>query len=973
MLRFLISFAIIPFSFSQNLPALRWVQQVDNSGADTFAGLGTDAQGNIYVAGSTLSPNFQVKSPIQTNLGSAGVYRIDGPGSAYTRIGLNSVMQTLTADPKNPNVIYGAAVGTGQPAIKSVDGGNTWTALSIPTTDVVQFTVDPSNSQNVYAAAFDIGFLKSTDGGATWNLVNNGITACTHCAIQAGQLGARNIWIDPNNPNVVFGFYGFTLARSTDGAASWQTVGPTDTNYNLYFDTHHPGVLYLFTPRFGSLKSTDDGQTFQGVSIPVNAIFADPNQAGRLVGSALTGIFESTDDGATWTLAISISGMAIVAADWANGYLYAATVPPTSNPSGILQISSDLKTKTLVGPPGITAQGLIVDNGHVYVPNSGGHNAFVAKLDASGNVIYSTYFGGSGDDTANAMTVDAAGNVYVTGTTSSLDFPVTKGAYSTSAPTSSRSVFLFKLNPDGTVGYSTYFPTTGNTGPAAVAVDAAGSVYVGGYTNGGIPTTPGAYKTICGCTVVSTGFLVFFESDAFLTKFDPTGSSLVYSTYLGVPEAAGRALALGADGSAYLASGMSYATTVYHMNATGSSLLATATPFIDVQSMAVAADGGLYMAGSSFGTQFHPTAGAFQTTGPPPALPYQSSVSAVLMKMDAQLQNVLAATYFGGPYGPAVGAMAIDAAGNVCIAGGSPPRGLPTRTLLFEAFSPSAGFLSEFSSDLSTLLFSTYLGDAEAFSIKGVALGSSGSVVVGGSTLGQMAMSIYVNSLLPAAPPALRVDAIQNAASLVDGPLSPGETIVVRGAGFGSDAQLIIGGAVVPALSMTATQITAVVPSNLPSAVAVQVQSGGSASNLVVIPVATASPGLFSADGSGMGQGYILNQDGTLNSTANPAKIGDRITIFATGIGPVSLTDCCAVTSNPVNVFVEGFYCNGVAAVMGPVAGFSGSVYQLTVIVPNPVTINPDLKNFVFPPQVGVVLQVAGGFSQNALSISIAP
>jgi hypothetical protein len=72
-----------------------------------------------------------------------------------------------------------------------------------------------------------------------------------------------------------------------------------------------------------------------------------------------------------------------------------------------------------------------------------------------------------------------------------------------------------------------------------------------------------------------------------------------------------------------------------------------------------------------------------------------------------------------------------------------------------------------------------------------------------------------------------------------------------------------------------------------------------------------------------------------------------------------------------VNVFIEGFYCNGVAAVAGPVEGFPGSVYQLTVIVPNPVTINPDLKNFVFPPQVGVVLQTAGAFSQNALAISI--
>ncbi len=60
---------------------------------------------------------------------------------------------------------------------------------------------------------------------------------------------------------------------------------------------------------------------------------------------------------------------------------------------------------------------------------AGAANCFVTKLDASGNVLYSTYFGGSGQDAATAMTVDAAGDVYVTGTTTSADFPTTKGAY----------------------------------------------------------------------------------------------------------------------------------------------------------------------------------------------------------------------------------------------------------------------------------------------------------------------------------------------------------------------------------------------------------------------------------------------------------------------------------------------------------------------------------------------------------------
>jgi uncharacterized protein (TIGR03437 family) len=340
--------------------------------------------------------------------------------------------------------------------------------------------------------------------------------------------------------------------------------------------------------------------------------------------------------------------------------------------------------------------------------------------------------------------------------------------------------------------------------------------------------------------------------------------------------------------------------------------------------------------------------------------------------MDAQLQKTIAASYFGGPYGPGVTSMATDAAGDIYIAGGTPPRGLPTRTPIFEAFGPigGTGFLSEFSSDLSTLLFSTYLGDTDSFGIQGVALGAAGNVIIGGTTNGPK--NVYVNSLLPAAPPALRIDKIENAASLVDGPLSAGETIMVRGAGFGSDSQLTIGGAAVAAISISPTQIVAVVPSNLPNTpVAVQVQSGGSTSNPVPVPVAAASPGVFSTDGSGLGQGYIFNQDGVLNTPSNPAKPGDQITIFATGVGPVSFTNGYAVTASPVNVFIDGFYASGVAAVMGAVAGFPGSVYQITVYVPNFAAINPDLKNSTFPPLLGLVLNVAGSSSQIGLSISI--
>ena len=197
---------------------------------------------------------------------------------------------------------------------------------------------------------------------------------------------------------------------------------------------------------------------------------------------------------------------------------------------------------------------------------------------------------------------------------------------------------------------------------------------------------------------------------------------------------------------------------------------------------------------------------------------------------------------------------------------------------------------------------------------------------------------------------------------------------MVKGAGFGSDARLSIGGEAVTPLSIVANAITATVPADIAGgAAAVEVQSGGGSTNQVLMPVAVVSPGLFSADGSGGGQGYILNKDGTLNTPANRAAPGDRFTILATGVGPVSFTDGYAVTEFPANIFVDGVYCDGVAAVMGPLSGFPGNVYRITVYVPNPaVLFATSDPGFTFPPLVNVLVQIDGVRSQAGITISIA-
>jgi len=404
-----------------------------------------------------------------------------------------------------------------------------------------------------------------------------------------------------------------------------------------------------------------------------------------------------------------------------------------------------------------------------------------------------------------------------------------------------------------------------------------------------------------------------------------------------------------------------------------------------VEAMTRAPDGSLYVAGGAIvgPDGFRPTAGAAQTdrnTFPP--LDYQFVVEqqTAIVKMDGQLQNTLAATYFGGPYGASLQSLAIDGSGNLLVGGTTAPHGLPTAAPLAFGFgSPGTGFAAQFSGDLSAILFSGYFGDTENFLLQSVAVGANGSLVLGGATadphVNASPGAVWVNSVTLAPPQPLRIDSVMNGASRIDDPISGSETIVVRGAGFGSDAQLLIGETVVTPITVSSNEITAVTPAGLAGdAATVQVKSGGLLSNSVLIPVAVASPGLFSIDRTGKGQGYILNQDGTLNGPDHPAQPGEKITIFATGVGPVSFDQGYAVTANPVSVFVDVFYCLGAAAILGSVDGFPGDVYQLTVYVPTYAQIvaaNPDLANFKYPPQVGVVLRIAGGSSQNGLAISI--
>jgi uncharacterized protein (TIGR03437 family) len=133
------------------------------------------------------------------------------------------------------------------------------------------------------------------------------------------------------------------------------------------------------------------------------------------------------------------------------------------------------------------------------------------------------------------------------------------------------------------------------------------------------------------------------------------------------------------------------------------------------------------------------------------------------------------------------------------------------------------------------------------------------------------------------------------------------------------------------------------------------------------MPSAPVSPAIYSADGTGAGQGYILNADGTLNSHSNPATAGDPITIFATGVGEISTVNGYAVTALLVSAFINGEYADGIAAFVKQAPSLPGNIYELSVFVP-PLNFASD---YPLPAQVPIAILLGGVASPSGTTMYV--
>jgi uncharacterized protein (TIGR03437 family) len=971
-------------------PALQWVKTAGGSGSSSVGAAAADAQGNLYIVGSTTSLDFPTTSAAQSAAAGSMLVRINLASASAARLFPVNLppINVAAAAPSSPGTLFAAS---GNQLWKSTDAGSTWSMVFQFATGVglQGLAVDPTTASTIYAGTVSTGMSRSVDGGLTWTAINNGIPTPPN-----GGINVSGVWVEPAAPNVILASTSFGLVRSTDGGNHW-TLAVGGFIYGVVvFDPLTAGTLYFLSGNSLS-RSTDDGQTFVPLSglpnpnqVFVSTLMPDPHQAGVLYAGTSAGIYQSSDAGRTWSL--KLAGVTTLLAADPNSPAFYANL----SGYGIVKSTDGFATTSPIGPNEPSVKQLIFSGPNLFEISAQTTDVFAVKLDSNGNVVYSTYFGGSGSDAAAALAVGSDGSLYVTGSTNSADLPVSAGAYLSKLPSTQRGTasFVMKLNPGGVLAWATYFT---EYAVASIAVDSAGNAFIGGATSGGLPTTPGAYQTNFQQSVTSNGFFsVIGPTAGFVTKFNAKGSDLIYSTYVPTDNrkntvAGAQALVVDAAGNAWIGVSLNpnivptgIGASVVELNPTGSAVIASAVQagLDSVLALALDANSNVYVAGAYSGgsAKFPATPGAFQSAPQPavPSLNYQSpsggGMDAFVAKWDSSLTHLLAATLLGGESLDSATSVAVDGSGTVIVSGSTSSKAFPTHAPFQESFGPS-GFVAAFDSNLSNLQFSTYLGDGRPFSAHAALPDGSGNILVVGSTLNPSLVVANKIALTPA--PSVRLDSVRNYASRLATPLAPGESIVAMGAGFGSDAQIVVDGSPLATISATATSIVAVLPDTAATSGAhtLQISSSGTLSNAVYAPAAPAAPAIYAVDGSGVGQGYILNSDGTLNSPSNPAASGSAITIFVAGAGQYTLSDGYAVAALMPSVFVDDFYCYGIAASIGPVSGLPGNVYQLSVYIPDLAALasnNADLKNFVFPAQSAIQL-VMGPVTQGFFSSPI--
>ena len=948
---------------------------------DWATGVALDSAGNVLVTGYTRSANFPLVNPIQGTLDNGASDDYDAFVAKF--------------DPNGAKLLYstflGGAADDGAAGIALDAAGDAYVAVSTNSTTGYPGTQTAPNQFGIFvsklnpAGALVYSFFHPYGGAAgialdaAGNVYVTGTAYSTNPSTAAknfGPAGSAEAMVFKISPDGSKKIYETTLGGSVQAAGAAIAV---DSAGEAYIGGSTSSVDFpLVTPLQSSpgarplWKSADSGATWTPMdNLPFalpQTMVVDPSTPTTLYeATADLGVFKSVDGGATWTAAnsgIAVTNIQALAIDPVHPQtLYAATAPASDvSASTVYKTVNGAGVWTTVDSPPFSISQLAVDAQNPNIVWEIGSS--LRKSTDAGATWNPVTFPSPG---VRSMVLDprVSGNIFA------ISNPVFCGFQCGSG----QPGYIYR-SVDGGADWiqetlpapsATLLLVDGSTNPSTV-YDGLGARSV----DGGVTWTP---------------------------INPPPGGSSSTSTIAVDP------------------SGTLYAAVVQQGNYLSRDHAQTWTAigaFIPPWGFEAfgPAVGSIVPAGSN-GTLYATTN---QTGTVPSWPPGAASASGFVTKLSADGSSIVYSTYLRGhasmesyvDYAAEPGvfltqnwisAIAIDAAGNATVAGGTRAVDLPAAN---PAQAASAGladaFLTTISADGGKLNYSTYFGGSQDDGALAVALDSQGNAIFAGQTWsgdfpvpgGSQLPFSYGNAFvvkLSMAPPA--ISAVVNAASNLSGPIAPGEIVVLFGSGFGPaqlisahagsdglyDAQLAgtsiqFNGISAPMIYTSSTQVAAIVPYGVTGASAqVTVTYQGQTSAPMTAAVAASAPGLFTLSSTGQGQAAAVNQDGSINTPSAPAPIGSILSLYATGEGRTSPTGVDGKPATaplptpilPVSVSIGGVTINDLqyhGGAPGEVAG----LLQINVQIPVGITAGS---------AVPVLIRIGNATSQAAVTIAV--
>jgi uncharacterized protein (TIGR03437 family) len=943
-MRFSTLFCLIAWAVHAPAQVLTASKILNGSGTDVASAVAVDSQGNVFVAGTTTSPDFPIVNGIITRVPDTAL-RSSTDGKTFVRSPLTVSAVTAIAASPDGGTILAADVGS---IYRSADGGATWSASPTAVAgNVVALAIDPVNPSNAYGVASLNGgtlFYRSGDGGITWH--------------SSGAIGpaqgtpVSRILIDPQNSGSIYAFFSNGLYHSADGGSTWQQtllpfLNPQVHPTAFVLAPSQPQTIYAAVNFGPAQKSVDGGATWQAIAavntINVNTFAVDPQNPDVFWFTNSRNVYRSIDGGASVQLVSQLG----------NGTWQSIAIDPANSSHIFLADASTVYASLDDGASWNVAatgqfSGLAATPLAIFAAGGVPPTLFLAKLDPTMTQLLFSTFIGPAEQRGIALAVDAAGNALVTGSTQWPDFPTTGNALQ-SVPTSPMPGFAVKVRADG--GAMIYSTFLNGLNPGGAAFDSSGNAVIVGAAQPGFAVTPNAYQsTVPGpCTRQPLPLTVIPPSQsghAYATKLSGDGSALLYGTYLtGSCGDIANAVQLDSAGNAYI-TGATYSfdfpltpnamdktfpkTTstsgfVSELSADGSRLLYSSLfgGGENNSGNAIALDGrgNVYVGGS---TQATASPGSLAVVYPngceyiinigPGVDESYKYVDGFVMKLALSGAQPTFFATIGGSCQDSVQSLALDGSGNIWAAGTTASADFPLRAPL-GAFgilggtlgAGESGFVSEVDPTGSNLLFSTFTPGANISA--GLAGGRTGAYVAtviaqpskGGAAAaltgfidGSQSPTIAIDSIQAASGPSS--EAMQQLPFFIAPAVTPGELVILNGRGIGptaeKDASVAAGG---------------FFPIELGG---VQVFFNGIAAPLISIQASRIEcQAPFELDGeasveiqvvyNGQASNYfpaavvaqqvsllaVSNADGSANAASNPAAIGSVVAVYLTGLG----------------------------------------------------------------------------------------